>query len=175
MRDTEKQRHRQREKQASCREPDAGLDPRTPGSRSEPKADAQPLSHPGVPLWFSISTVLQEEFWNDILILSFHQLATLWSRAKCSCIEHSELKISHSCTKMELICCCSTTCNLSIYDDYHTHQPNKKVDKKLCIEKTGENLTWLKVVWLCLYFLSFMFISTLISVHTHTHNSFMNG
>ena len=28
---------------------DAGFDPRTPGSRPEPKADAQPLSHPGVP------------------------------------------------------------------------------------------------------------------------------
>ena len=26
-----------------------GLDPRTPRSRPEPKADAQPLSHPGVP------------------------------------------------------------------------------------------------------------------------------
>ena len=42
-------RHRQREKQAPCREPDAGLDHRTPGSCPEPKADAQPLSHPGVP------------------------------------------------------------------------------------------------------------------------------
>ena len=29
------------------REPSAGLDPRTPGSRPEPKVDAQPLSHPG--------------------------------------------------------------------------------------------------------------------------------
>ena len=47
MRDIEKQRHRQREKQASCREPNGGLDPRTPGSRPEPMADAQPLSHPG--------------------------------------------------------------------------------------------------------------------------------
>ena len=49
MRDTERerQRHRQREKQAPCREPDAGLDPRTLGSHPEPKADAQPLSHPG--------------------------------------------------------------------------------------------------------------------------------
>ncbi len=49
MRDTqrERQRHRQREKQAPCREPDVGLDPRTPGSLPEPKADAQPLSHPG--------------------------------------------------------------------------------------------------------------------------------
>ena len=45
MRDTE----RQREKQAPCREPNAGLDPRIPGSHPEPKADAQPLSPPGVP------------------------------------------------------------------------------------------------------------------------------
>ena len=51
MRDTEKerQRHRQREKQAPCREPYMGLDPRTPGSHPGPKADAKPLSHPGVP------------------------------------------------------------------------------------------------------------------------------
>ena len=41
---------RQREKQAPCREPDVGLDPGTVGSHpAEPKADAQPLSHPGVP------------------------------------------------------------------------------------------------------------------------------
>ena len=51
MRDThtERQRHRQREKQASFREPDADLDSRTPGSQPELKADAQPLSHPGDP------------------------------------------------------------------------------------------------------------------------------
>ena len=50
MRDTEReQRHRQREEQAPCREPDEGLDPRTAGSNPEPKADAQPRSHPGVP------------------------------------------------------------------------------------------------------------------------------
>ena len=50
MRDTERdsQRHRQREKQVSCREPDAGLDSRTPGSCPEPKGDAQLLSHSGV-------------------------------------------------------------------------------------------------------------------------------
>ena len=46
----ERQRHRQREKQAPCGEPDGGLDPGTPGSCPEPKADAQLLSHPGVPL-----------------------------------------------------------------------------------------------------------------------------
>ena len=50
-RERERQRHRQREKQAPCREPDVGLDPRSPGSRPEPKADAQLLSHPGVPVF----------------------------------------------------------------------------------------------------------------------------
>ena len=51
MRDThtERQRHRQREKQAPCREPDVGFDPRSPGSCPEPKEDAQPLSHPVTP------------------------------------------------------------------------------------------------------------------------------
>ena len=44
MRDTEAS---QREKQAPCGEPHAGLNPRTPGSCSEPKADFQLLSHPG--------------------------------------------------------------------------------------------------------------------------------
>ena len=50
MRDThrDRQRHRQREKQAPCRGPNARLDPGTPGSLPEPKADSQPLSHPGV-------------------------------------------------------------------------------------------------------------------------------
>nr|XP_055162231.1 ESX-1 secretion-associated protein EspI-like isoform X3 [Nyctereutes procyonoides] len=45
----ERQRRRQREKQAPCREPDVGLDSGTPGSRPEPKGDAQRLSHPGIP------------------------------------------------------------------------------------------------------------------------------
>ena len=31
------------------REPDAGLDPGSPGSRPKPKEGAQPLSHPGIP------------------------------------------------------------------------------------------------------------------------------
>ena len=31
-----------------CGEPDMGLDPRTPGSGAELKANAQPLSHLGV-------------------------------------------------------------------------------------------------------------------------------
>ena len=41
--------YRQREKQAPRREPDVGLDPRTPGSHPGPKADAKLLSPPGVP------------------------------------------------------------------------------------------------------------------------------
>ena len=49
QRERERQRHRQREKQAPCRGPDVGLNPGTPGSRPEPKADAQLLSHPGIP------------------------------------------------------------------------------------------------------------------------------
>ena len=51
MKDTERerQRHRQRVKQAPCRKPDVGLTTQTPASHPEPKADAQPLSHPGVP------------------------------------------------------------------------------------------------------------------------------
>ena len=44
----ERQRNRQREKQAPYREPDVGLNLGTPGPRPDPKADAQPLSHPGV-------------------------------------------------------------------------------------------------------------------------------
>ena len=45
----ERQRHRQREQQAPCREPDAGLAPRTLGSQPEQKADTQTLTHPGTP------------------------------------------------------------------------------------------------------------------------------
>ena len=45
-RHSEGQRHGERENQAPCREPNAGLNPTAPGSRPERKADAQPLSHP---------------------------------------------------------------------------------------------------------------------------------
>ena len=53
MRDTHRERgrqtHKQKEKQAPCREPDVGLDPGTPGSHPGGKACAKPLSHPGIP------------------------------------------------------------------------------------------------------------------------------
>ena len=62
MRDTERGRDRQREKQAPCGEPDAGLNPRIPGSQPELKADAQPLSHSGAPetVLFKILTFMSE-------------------------------------------------------------------------------------------------------------------
>ena len=42
--ESQRGRDRPREKQALCREPDAGLDPGTLGSRPGPKADAPPRS-----------------------------------------------------------------------------------------------------------------------------------
>ena len=47
-----RQRHKKREKQSPHREPDVGLDPQTPGSSPEPKADTQPLSHAGIPVTY---------------------------------------------------------------------------------------------------------------------------
>ena len=53
MRDTQREAETQAEGEAgSMQGPEAALDPRTPGSRPEPKADAQLLSHPGVLLFF---------------------------------------------------------------------------------------------------------------------------
>ena len=52
-RERERQKHRQRDRQAPCRESDVGLDPGTPGSCPGPKADAQLLSHSGVPSYIS--------------------------------------------------------------------------------------------------------------------------
>ena len=50
MRDNrDRQRHRQREKQAPCREPDVGFDPGFPGSHLGTESEAKPLSHPGCP------------------------------------------------------------------------------------------------------------------------------
>ena len=49
MRDRERQRQRQREKQAPHKETNVGLDSWIPGSPPEPKADAQLLSHSGIP------------------------------------------------------------------------------------------------------------------------------
>ena len=49
-RERERQSHRQREKQAPCRESDVGLNPGTPGSGPGLKAGTKPLSYPGIPV-----------------------------------------------------------------------------------------------------------------------------
>ena len=58
----ERQGHRQRKKQAPGREPDAGLDPRTPGTCPEPKADTQPLRHPGAPYFYNLKEKSPTDF-----------------------------------------------------------------------------------------------------------------
>ena len=51
MRDTERERQTQAEEEScSMQEPDVGPDPRIPGSHPDPKADAQPLTHPDIPI-----------------------------------------------------------------------------------------------------------------------------
>ena len=47
-------------------EPDMGLNPENPGSCPEPKADAQPLSHPGVPksIFYVLSVLDNAIYWN---------------------------------------------------------------------------------------------------------------
>ena len=46
----EREAETQAEREAgSLREPNVGFDPGTPGSHPVLKADAQPLSHPGIP------------------------------------------------------------------------------------------------------------------------------
>ena len=52
MRDIERGRDREREKQAPCREHDVGLDSGIPGSLPGPKAGAKSLNHPGIPIHF---------------------------------------------------------------------------------------------------------------------------
>ena len=50
------QSHRQREKQAFQRELESGLEP-GPGSSPKLKADAQPLSHSGVPILYILNVL----------------------------------------------------------------------------------------------------------------------
>ena len=53
MRDTEREREAETQTEGEAgsmhREPDVGLDPRSPGSRPGPKAGAKPLRHRGCP------------------------------------------------------------------------------------------------------------------------------
>ena len=49
-RDTVRGRSREGKAGSMHREPDMGLDPRSPGSCPGPKAGAKPLRHPGIPI-----------------------------------------------------------------------------------------------------------------------------
>ena len=71
MRNTERKTETQAEGEAgSHREPDVGLDPRTPGSQPELKADAQPLSHPHI----QINKILKRERERGLGIMTGDQL-----------------------------------------------------------------------------------------------------
>ena len=71
MRDTKRGRgrdtHRQWEKQATCREPNVGLDPRSPGSHPGWKAGTKPLSHPRIPSnsSFANGSLEPSDFWGN--------------------------------------------------------------------------------------------------------------
>ena len=78
MRDRHRERQGlgQREKQASCREPDLGTWFLGPGSHPELKADSQLLSHPGIlnaQILISCSsvTMYQEFFLNEVSIFTW--------------------------------------------------------------------------------------------------------
>ena len=87
MRDT--QRYRQREKQAPCREPDVGLNPRSPGSRPGPKAGAKLLSHPRIPYKSASKGVSRSIHTSFLLSLSFFHVVSLklsrWRGLKLCC------------------------------------------------------------------------------------------
>ena len=107
MRDTkrERQRHRQREKQVPCRNPNVGLNPITPGSRPELEVDAQPLTYPGAlsisyfwcyykwyfkfNFWFFHATVLKCDWF--LYILEYAILLNSFSSKVTFCIKQDFL------------------------------------------------------------------------------------
>ena len=72
---TQREREREAETQAEGevgsmhREPDVGLDPRSPGSRSGPEAGAKPLRHPGIPCSLFKSQVEFIGFQDDLKVI----------------------------------------------------------------------------------------------------------
>ena len=75
----ERQRHSQREeKQAPCKEPNAGLDPGNPGLSPEPKANAQLLSHPGIPGHFFLFFIFYDCSISDLFCTVALTLAIPW-------------------------------------------------------------------------------------------------
>ena len=71
---------------------DAGLDPRAQGSRPKPKADTQPLSHPGVPSLPSLNqNLLGPDLGFRILQIldgEYYSIYTIYQASPPSTIEH---------------------------------------------------------------------------------------
>ena len=86
------------ERQAPCRKLDAGLDPGTSGSCSEPKADTQLLSHSGIPVIF---------FHVGHISPSPHSVYMLGKSAISPDIESSDLRKKRSCHALQ----CSVPCS----------------------------------------------------------------
>ena len=88
---------RQIHRQAPLRAPDIGLDPGTPGSRPGPKADAQPLSHPGVPQETLLSTIThQYPFKNPS-----HNIYLYRKECSCDTVSISKRETQCKCSSVE--------------------------------------------------------------------------
>ena len=72
-RHTERSRDIGRGRSRLCWEPDWGLDPRTLGSGPEPKADTQPLSHPGAPAILNFMPTVKSSHPNPSPVGSFRR------------------------------------------------------------------------------------------------------
>ena len=81
---TEREREREAETQAEGepgsmhREPDVGLNPRSPGSRPGPKAGAKPLRHPGIPKLCFLKNFPTSTFTNIVCIVMNNILLLLF-------------------------------------------------------------------------------------------------
>ena len=134
-RHTERQKHRQREKQAPCREPNVGLNPRTPGSYPEPKADTRPLNHPGAPnpkiiLWDKCYSSVTWRWKEPCWVMNSVQITEVWpfnptqslqplfgtmgtSVQNCGCTEEVQQEhLNRFFFLFSVICCVSTVSGL---------------------------------------------------------------
>ena len=115
MRDSERQRHRQREKQTPSREPNSGLNPRTPGSWSELKAEVQPLSHSGVPINFPLLFMLFVPWVRNLCPLQVYLNTLLGYLTQILLFDLSHLLGNYFCV------CCAVKVKTHFFPQTHTH------------------------------------------------------